>query len=126
MGQKGRVIKCPLGPKVKKSRPNVDPVGSSSQALAKFSVVESQSALANAEELNQALMENRNVTHEPAKSIENTGGKDSPSDANLVQDNLGDLHIDQSDKSNQSLSHTSSPTNTNEPGTPRFNMSFGE
>ncbi|EGG10579.1 uncharacterized protein MELLADRAFT_60358 [Melampsora larici-populina 98AG31] len=126
MDQKGCVIKCPLGTKAKKSRTNAQPVGLSSQDLTNFSVIESQSALSNAEDLNNALMDNRNVNHEPANPNALTHSKDLTSDAELGQDYLGDHHDDPFHNSDQSQLLPLSPTNTNEPGTPRVNMSFGE
>ncbi|EGG09045.1 uncharacterized protein MELLADRAFT_61257 [Melampsora larici-populina 98AG31] len=120
MGQKGCVIKCPLGPKAKKQRTQEEPVGSSSQAVAVLSAVETQSALANADKLNTALMENDNSSSQN-RTLSRPAHEDySTFDAEL---NQPFLDINQSDGSH---SQPSSPTNTDEPRTPQVNMTFGE
>ncbi|KAH9807999.1 hypothetical protein DFH28DRAFT_911671 [Melampsora americana] len=66
MSQKGRVIKCPLGPQNKRQRTRRDAVGPSQSIANDLAVVESQSALQNAEELNNALAANQHaIQHNP-------------------------------------------------------------
>ncbi|KAH9815483.1 hypothetical protein DFH28DRAFT_1126225 [Melampsora americana] len=127
MGQKGRVIKGPLGPKQKRQRGNAEPSSSSQAVSAELAAVESQSALANAEELNSALAgsQHQQATQTTPDVIQQGHLDSPPSDAeiNWANPNDGDL------QPSSSLSPSSDTNETSTPPTPlptKLPMSFGE
>lgn len=120
MGQKGQVIKCPLGPKAKKQRPS-EPAGPSQAAAAELAAVESQSALQNAEDLNNALAAHQyGIASNPANT---SGQHDVSSDSEIEEPNPNN-HI----QFDPPLS-PSEGTEGREPTPPLvggFTLSFGE
>ncbi|EGG10189.1 uncharacterized protein MELLADRAFT_103637 [Melampsora larici-populina 98AG31] len=122
MGQKGRVIKGPLGPKPKRQRAPGAPKGSS-QADAELTAVEFQSALANAEELNRALAKVQNQQdNQNYPYADQQGHLHSPpsnADMNGPKPNIGY-------KSSSSVSSQSVMVDAPTPQSTGLPMSFGE
>ncbi|KAH9809605.1 hypothetical protein DFH28DRAFT_1132969 [Melampsora americana] len=125
--KKGRVIKGPLGPKPKQQRAGAEPSSSSQAVSAELAAVESQLALANAEELNGALAgsQQQQATQTNPDLIRQGHVDSPPSDAeiNWPDPNYGDL---------EPTSSPSSSSDNKEPSTPPtplctgLTMLFGE
>ncbi|KAH9815144.1 hypothetical protein DFH28DRAFT_893083, partial [Melampsora americana] len=120
------VFKCPLEPQNKRQRTRQDAVGPSQSIANYLAVVESQSALQNAEELNNALAANKHaIQHNPL---------DNPNPSR-PEHNVP-LDSEDNDQPVPNLDHQfeppSSPSEDSEPCEPtpplleEFVLSFGE